>query len=30
MDWDTYFKKQIIKSNNHSLNNITGLKEIIY
>ena len=23
MDWDTYFKEQIIKSNNHTLNNIT-------
>ena len=23
MDWDTYFKEQIIKSNNHTLTNIT-------
>ena len=23
MDWDAYFKEQIIKSNNHTLNNIT-------
>ena len=23
MDWDTYFKEQIIKSNNHTLFNIT-------
>ena len=25
MDWDTYYKKQIIKSNNQTLNSITGL-----
>ena len=23
MDWDSYYKKQIIKSNNHTLNNVT-------
>ena len=23
MNWDTYYKEQIIKSNNHTLNNIT-------
>ena len=29
MDFDTYLKEQIIKSNNHTFNNITYLQEII-
>ena len=27
MDWDTYYKEQIIKSNNQTLNNITDFTE---